>query len=417
MQQRQWFPLPLSATWEPTRRPLSITATGDGSITGYFTLLAGSGTPCGTAAQVKSGSNSAGTAAFRHGSLPLTTGVAGSYTIRNLTGSTAYTACVMADNGSNSAVQSLNLATTAVTSITRPLWSAVGSAGFSADTADYTSLAFAPDGTPYVAYQDGGDNFKATVMKFNGSGWGSVGSARFSASSAIYTSLAFAPDGTPYVAYQDVYNGQKATVMKFNGSEWISVGSAGFSAAQAYTSLAFAPDGTPYVAYLDGGDNYKATVMKFNGSEWISVGSAGFSADMASYTSLAFAPDGTPYVAYADYGTGNKTTVMKFNGSGWSSVGSAGFSAGPVTYTSLAFAPDGTPYVAYQDVYNGQKATVMKFNGSEWISVGERRILGSSGIHLAGVCPGRHTLCGVHGLWHRQGHGNEIQRQRVDHCG
>ena len=44
-------------------------------------------------------------------------------------------------------------------------WEVVGTAGFSAEGARYTSLAF--DGsTPYVAYSDAGDSYKATVMKF-----------------------------------------------------------------------------------------------------------------------------------------------------------------------------------------------------------------------------------------------------------
>ncbi|HZL27849.1 MAG TPA: IPT/TIG domain-containing protein [Acidobacteriaceae bacterium] len=43
-------------------------------------------------------------------------------------------------------------------------WVTVGSAGFSAGEADHTSLAFSPNGTPYVAYEDYGNSYKATVM-------------------------------------------------------------------------------------------------------------------------------------------------------------------------------------------------------------------------------------------------------------
>ena len=50
----------------------------------------------------------------------------------------------------------------------QPDWDVVGSAGFSAGPVCYTSLAFAPDGTPYVAYQDEGNGGKATVMRYNG---------------------------------------------------------------------------------------------------------------------------------------------------------------------------------------------------------------------------------------------------------
>jgi len=247
-------------------------------------------------------------------------------------------------------------------------WQNIGSAGFSAGAVWYTSLALDGSGTPYVAYRDGVNDSKATVMKFNGTSWETVGSAGFSAGKVYYTSLAL--DGsTPYVAYTDGVNDSKATVMKFNGAIWETVGSAGFSALGAdYTSLAL--DGsTPYVAYEDGSNDYKATVMKFNGTSWETVGLAGFSAGGAGYTSLAL--DGsTPYVAYTDGGNLDKATVMRYNGAIWETVGSAGFSALGAYYTSLAL--DGsTPYVAYRDGGNDSKATVMKFNSTTgWETVG-----------------------------------------------
>jgi hypothetical protein len=71
-------------------------------------------------------------------------------------------------------------------------------------------LAFSPGGEPHVAYNE------VTVKKFDGTHWVSIGTAGFSAGSAEYTSLAFSPTGVPYVAYQDHVNGSKATVMKFD---------------------------------------------------------------------------------------------------------------------------------------------------------------------------------------------------------
>jgi len=340
--------------------------------TGYFTLLAGMDTACGTAAQVQAGLTSTGTTAPYHGSLPLTADTQGRYTVRNLTQLTDYTVCFTAakPNLFPATPVSANLSTTAAY-LSGPVWSVVGTAGFSAGLAYYTSLAFAPDGTPYVAYEDYGHSYKATVMKFNGTGWVAVGTAGFSASSAYFISLAFAPDGTPYVAYEDYGHSYKATVMKFNGTAWVTVGTAGFSASYVdYTSLAFTPDGTPYVAYVDSGNGNKATVMKFDGTAWVTVGAAGLSAGETDYTSLAFAPNGTPYVAYMDSGNSSKATVMKFNGTTWVTVGTAGFSAGSAKNTSLAVAPDGTAYLAYRDGGNSDKATVMKFNGTAWVVVG-----------------------------------------------
>lgn len=56
----------------------------------------------------------------------------------------------------------------------------------------------------------------STNVVYASSSWNSVGSAGFSAGGAAFTSLAIAPDGTPYVAYADWANRSKATVMKFS---------------------------------------------------------------------------------------------------------------------------------------------------------------------------------------------------------
>ncbi|MDD3284866.1 MAG: GLUG motif-containing protein [Patescibacteria group bacterium] len=242
-------------------------------------------------------------------------------------------------------------------------WINVGSAGFSAGRADYTSIAIDTTGTPYVVYMDFGNSNKATVMKYNGSEWVNVGSAGFSAGQADFTSIAIDATGTPYVVYNDSGNSNKATVMKYNGSEWVNVGSAGFSAGQAdFTSIAIDTTGTPYVAYRDGENSWKATVMKYSGSAWVNVGSAGFSAGQVYFTSIAIDTTGTPYVVYQNFGYNGKATVMKFDGSDWINVGSADFSTEDARGISIAIDATGTPYVVYQDYGNGSKATVMKYS-------------------------------------------------------
>ncbi len=345
---------------------LQLTASGSG--TGYFTLLPGATAACGTATQTASGKNNAGAAAI-HGSLMLEAGTAKEYTVRNLLGSTEYTVCVTPD-GTTAPVSS-SFATTAAASLSPASWSVVGSAGFSAGSAGYTSLAFSPDGTPYLAFRDTANSNKATVVKFDGIQWATVGNADFSAGNATYISLAFAPDGTPYVAYSDGGNSSKASVMKLSGTQWTAVGGVSVSAAGGlYTSLQFAPDGVPYVAYSDGANNYNATVVKFDGTTWTNVGAAGFSSARADYVTLAFSPDGTPYVAYADEGNDNKATVTKFDGTQWAVVGSAGLSTSTALYTTMRFASDGKPYVTFEDGGNGYRASVLTFDGGAWTAVG-----------------------------------------------
>ena len=96
-------------------------------------------------------------------------------------------------------------------------WEDVGTPGFSTAEVNYTSL-FIDNGTPYVAYQDMANisdvTGRATVKKFNGMSWQDVGSAGFSAGTADYTSL-YVYKGTPYVAFSDGSQGGSVTVMKF----------------------------------------------------------------------------------------------------------------------------------------------------------------------------------------------------------
>ena len=253
-------------------------------------------------------------------------------------------------------------------------WQNVGNAGFSAGEADYVSLVIDGSGTPYIAYEDGDNSDKATVMKYDGTSWVPVGAPGFSDGAVNNLSLAIDLD-TPYIAYSDANNSGKITAMKFNGTSWETVGDAGFSASYASnTSLAIGGSDTLYVAYLDGGNSGKATVMKYNGTSWEVVGNADFSTMYANDLSLAVDGKGTPYVAYSDYVNYNKATVMKYNSTNmsWEAVGGLGFSAGNASFTSLAIDGSGTPYVAYEDAGNSNKATVMKYSSTSksWEAVG-----------------------------------------------
>ncbi|KLU59000.1 N-acetylmuramoyl-L-alanine amidase LytC precursor [Peptococcaceae bacterium CEB3] len=136
-----------------------------------------------------------------------------------------------------------------------PPWQTVGSAGFSAGGAHYTSIAIDSSGTPYAVYQDEGNSYKATVMKYAEGSWQTVGNAGFSADKANYTSMAIDSSGTPYVVYSDVgnsgYGGNSgnATVKKmmFNsgtdgGTIPINDGNKNLTVGADGTTVAFTPD-------------------------------------------------------------------------------------------------------------------------------------------------------------------------------
>jgi hypothetical protein len=173
----------------------------------------------------------------------------------------------------------------------------------------------------------------------------------------------------PYVSYEDYVNNYKATVMKFNGFNWVTVGSAGFSAGGVnYITMAIDSSNTPYVAYQDAGNGFRATVMKFNGANWVLVGNAGFSAGEVTFTSIAIDRSNIPYVVYQDIENRVRTTVMKFDGTSWVTVGNPGFSPSSASDTVIALDKNKTPYIAYHDV--DKNVIVMKYTGTNWDTVG-----------------------------------------------
>jgi hypothetical protein len=255
-------------------------------------------------------------------------------------------------------------------------WETVGTAGFSADAAYDISLALDSSDTPYIAYQDGDNNsFKVTAMKYTGSGdsgWEEVGTAGFSAGQALYISLVLDSTDTPYVGYRDQANSYKATVMKYTGSGdsgWEEVGTVGgFSAGRAdYLSLALDSTGVPYVSYSDDVNSDKATVMKYDATNgWELVGSAGFSAGRLYNSWLALDSTNTPYLAFVDFLNSDKPSLMKYTDSGdsgWENVGIPGFSlnVSGEAGVSLALDSNNAPYVAMNEV---GYASVMTFGGT-----------------------------------------------------
>ncbi len=246
-------------------------------------------------------------------------------------------------------------------------WQNVGMPGFTAGEADYESIAFGKNDTPYVAYQDQANNNGPTVMKFNGTSWVMVGTPGFTGNLANYTSLVMDSSGTPYVIFQDGNDTQKATVMKYNGSTWEALGSPGLSIGIAgFTSLAIGSSDTLYAMFADQADSCipKLSVMKYNGSSWVNVGPPRFSPILTNGAAIAVHGN-TPYITYPD-----SSIVQVFNGSNWVPVGAPSPLIAGMQSMSLTVDNTGTPYVAYSDNSNGLKATVIKYNGTAWVTVG-----------------------------------------------
>ena len=190
--------------------------------------------------------------------------------------------------------------------------------------------------TDYVAFTESSNNKASVVARdISGSPSGYLGSAGFSAGAASNCSLAQS-NGTLYVAYEDGGHNNYAMVMKYSGSAWIPVGVPGFSNSPVANCSLVIYNNTPYVAFSDDGRGGRASVMKYDSysDQWIYVGNPGFSPSWAGHCSLAVS-DGIPSVVFSDGASAGRATMMAFNGSYWGTVGNPGFSSGSAYTTKL----------------------------------------------------------------------------------
>ena len=362
---------------------VTLTLKSSAAGTGYFTLLEGPAPAPGSGTQIKAGQDGTGAPAARFGSVKLAANTAAVYTLRELKACTAYTICFTADDGAT--LQGTAATRTFVTAPMPDLagrgWANYGARWVNDGNTMYNCLALAPDGTPYVAYQDCDYNNRLTVRRLSGGSWANVGPRGFSGGLVWQVHLAFAPDGSPWVAYSDDNNSGRLVVRRYNGTSWVQVGAAGLSVALAYSPcLAFAPDGAAHVIFSDplqDSSGWKAKVLRYNGSAWAAVGpEAGISTDGTLYTSLAFAPDGTLHAVYKEMSTSGPTaideraTVLKYNGTAWVAVGPMGFTDGEIEDLRLAFDHDGVPHVAFRDYAHDYRGSVMRYSGGAWSYVG-----------------------------------------------
>ncbi|MBK8490827.1 MAG: hypothetical protein IPL49_08010, partial [Saprospirales bacterium] len=94
-----------------------------------------------------------------------------------------------------------------------------------------------------MAYSDDFYTSKTTVLRWNGSSWSALGGPGLF-TGAVFQSLAFAPDGSPHVAFKSLLASGQASVIKWDGSSWTALGGFGISDGIAeYQSLAIASDG------------------------------------------------------------------------------------------------------------------------------------------------------------------------------
>jgi hypothetical protein len=235
----------------------------------------------------------------------------------------------------------------------------------------------APNGEPYLAYQDFSQpSHRTAVRRFTGGAWAPptlVGAA--SVGEGWYNRLVFQPDGTLVVATRDYGLAGRLGVRTCSdpGAGWTTLGSGSPSDGEAhYTDVTALPDGRIAVAFQDRDTTPpdRANVVVWDGATWTSIGGQGISAQICAYPSVDAGPDGVLHVAYTDTAHGTRACVQRYDAVAdhWNPVGAPGFTPDLPNNLVLRVGPDGVPHVAYY-VWES-RIVVRRFQGGAWVVLG-----------------------------------------------
>lgn len=260
-------------------------------------------------------------------------------------------------------------------------WQDVGSSGFSDSTAAGIKIAFDNSGVPYVAFRDGANNSKATVMKYNAaqSSWSTVGSPGFSHVGIVNISLAFDSNNDAHVAFSNDTD-WKASVMMFDrsSSQWVSVGALDFTPAGALYNDLLIDDNDEILLVHPGIFPNEARVSRYTPTnpQWTTLGASGLTQLYTTYNAIALSSNNDIYIAFiSETAVSKGLYVMKYDKSNqsWTTVGGSEVTTTVgLTYIDLLLDDNDTPFVAFTDeAYNG-KATVKRYNSNtnSWVDVG-----------------------------------------------
>lgn len=192
-------------------------------------------------------------------------------------------------------------------------WEQLGPAGFSKGIASFVNL-FVDNNQVYVAFQDGGDNSRISVMTYDKGRWNLLGSKIISPERAEYPSL-YVENGILYLAFQDIANGGKASVLKYENNVWSSIGDRGLTEGLAEVIDLEVKNGVPYLAFRDSSDGkIGLTVMAYLDKKWQILGRPQFSDGLVFDLDIAVDSKGTVYAVYCDDNNGRKITAQAYSG-------------------------------------------------------------------------------------------------------
>lgn len=229
-------------------------------------------------------------------------------------------------------------------------------------------FALAPDGTPYLSINDtqgnSGNVGKLAVLRYQSGVWtpiggvynaaGGAGTTYINDGASFWNILAFTSDGTPYVAFEDygdnAVHGGHIRVRKYVSGAWTTVGPSNISAGSYNDHMAFtiAADDTPYIVYGEMGQSSNPPVVKrWNGSSWVQVGGYVVPGGVLNLGILVDT-DGKIYVRLCDGGNGYKQYVYVYDGSNWVNTVPGGQFPGNVAGRAIML-KDPTTGIIYAD--------------------------------------------------------------------
>ncbi len=274
------------------------------------------------------------------------------------------------------------------------------------------SLAISRQGRPFLAWSDlTPGNAEIYIRRWDGLLWqemsgqsASGGGISANSSASTEPSVATAPNGAVYVAWQDNGGGNSEIYVKgWNGTRWAEVGA--FSAAgggisangtlSTQPSVAVDATGAPYVAWRDQRAGVgEIFIKRWNGTYWAELGAGsasggGISNNDSESTDpvVAAGDDGTIYVAWSDEAGGDSEIYIRQykEGQGWSDVGAGSSSGGGISNNAgasykpaLAIAPGNRPFLAWVDESNGSDTEIYArgWSDSTWLNLGSNSASG-----------------------------------------
>jgi hypothetical protein len=145
-------------------------------------------------------------------------------------------------------------------------WSPLGGPGFTSSAAGTPSIRLLSNGELLIAYRLDAIGGRVEVRRWNGSEWLYLGPSNgISNGAALFTYLALDAAETPYVAYQDGTQSNKLSVIKWNGAIWEPVLNWGITSGQvSFVRMTIDKNGNPAVVYQNNANGNRAGVVRLS---------------------------------------------------------------------------------------------------------------------------------------------------------